>query len=68
MKSYLFLLSVVLVVGLVSSAFWGRFVFFLFILLYIVEFVFLADVDSDGDGLTDIIDNDDDNDGLLDTG
>ena len=29
---------------------------------------FAADVDSDGDGLTDVIDDDDDNDGFLDTG
>ena len=27
-----------------------------------------GDVDSDGDGLTDEVDDDDDNDGLLDTG
>ena len=33
-----------------------------------VAFDLLGYVDSDGDGLTDVIDDDDDNDGLLDTG
>merc|ERR1712013_807075 len=32
-----------------------------------VSAAFWADVDSDGDGLTDVIDDDDDNDGFLDT-
>ena len=64
MKNVFLILGVICLAGLVTSAFWGKYIF----LNYLCVTANLADVDSDGDGLTDVIDDDDDNDGYLDSG
>ena len=67
MNKLLILLGVFLLSGIVTAGFWGENSSdFPEVSAKRTIFVSAGDVDSDQDGLTDAVDDDDDNDGILD--